>query len=89
MPIKRFADTGDVLITVSSSGNSPNVIKAIEAAKELGLYAITLSGMKHDNQSRKRGDLNFYVPADTYGVVESSHQVLPHYWLDRHIENYQ
>lgn len=89
VPIKRFADAGDALITISSSGNSPNIIKAIETAKGLGLYIITLSGMKEDNRSRKMGDLNLYVPADTYGVVESSHQIILHCWLDRFIEETQ
>ena len=68
MPLKRFANCGDVLVTISSSGNSPNVIAAIEAARELKLQVVTLSGMKQNNQSRKIGDLNFYVPAETYGL---------------------
>src|SRR5210317_197140 len=37
MPLKRFANSGDILVTISSSGNSPNVIAAIEAARELKL----------------------------------------------------
>ena len=86
MPLKRFADSQDVLITISSSGNSPNVIRAIEAASELGLKVITISGMSPDNRSRKMGDINFYVPGDTYGIVESSHQILLHCWLDRFME---
>ena len=85
-PLKRFADTHDILITISSSGNSPNILRAIESAKQLGIKTITISGMKADNQSRKMGDLNFYIPADTYGVVESSHQVLLHCWLDKFME---
>lgn len=86
VPLKRFAAAGDTLITISSSGNSPNIIRAIETAKGMDLYVITLSGMKEDNRSRKMGDLNFYVPAGTYGVVESSHQIILHCWLDRYIE---
>lgn len=89
MPLSRFANTGDTLITISSSGNSPNIIKAIKTAKDMGLFVITLSGMKGDNRSRKMGDLNLYVPADTYGVVESSHQIILHCWLDRFIEETQ
>jgi len=89
MPLRRFANAGDTLITISSSGNSPNIIKAIKTAKDMGLFVITLSGMKGDNRSRKMGDLNLYVPADTYGVVESSHQIILHYWLDRFIEETQ
>ena len=87
-PLKRFAHKGDILVTISSSGNSPNIIKGIEAAKELGLKIITLSGLKEENQSRKMGDLNFYVPAKTYGLTESAHQALLHAWLDFYIEKY-
>lgn len=86
LPLRRFARADDTLVTISSSGNSPNILKAIETAREIDMYVITLSGMKADNHSRKRGNLNFYVPADTYGVVESCHQIILHCWLDRYIE---
>ncbi len=46
---------------------------------------ITLSGLKPNNLARQRGDLNFYVPAKTYGVVECVHQVLLHIWLDKYM----
>jgi len=86
MPLRRFANPGDVLVTISSSGNSPNIIRAIDAAGQLELKIITLSGMKPDNRSRQKGDLNYYIPAGTYGVVESAHQVLLHFWLDKFME---
>ena len=86
LPLARFADPGDVLVTISSSGNSPNVIRAIETAREMGLTVVTVSGMGPDNRSRQMGDLNFYVPAATYGIAEASHQVLLHCWLDRFME---
>ena len=85
-PLKRFANPGDVLVTISSSGNSPNIMKAIDAAEELGLDVITLSGKGADNKSRARGMLNFYVPSNSYGVVECAHQVLLHSWLDQYME---
>ena len=50
LPLKRFANSGDILVTISSSGNSPNILAAIEAAKELGLKVITLSGMKDETE---------------------------------------
>ena len=86
LPLGRFADPGDVLVTISSSGNSPNIVRAIEKASEMGLTVVTISGMGPDNRSRGMGHLNFYIPADTYGVVEASHQVLLHGWLDRFME---
>jgi D-sedoheptulose 7-phosphate isomerase len=73
---------GDLLITISSSGNSPNIIKAIEKARSLGMKVVTLSGLKPDNKSRQLGDINLYIPAKTYGIVECAHQVILHAWLD-------
>ena len=87
MPLKRFANPGDVLVTVSSSGNSPNVLAGILAAKDIGLFVVTLSGMSAENKSRQRGDLNFYIPANTYGLVEVSHQMLLHFWLDQFVDS--
>lgn len=86
VPLKRYANPGDILVTISSSGNSPNVVAAIQAAQELGLKTVTLSGMKEDNKSRQMGDLNFYVPGMTYGMAECSHQALLHCWLDVFME---
>lgn len=81
-PLLRFAGEGDLLVTISSSGNSSNIINAIKTARELGLGVVTLSGLSSGNISRKLGDLNFYLPAETYGLVESCHQALLHCWLD-------
>ncbi len=80
--VDRYAHTGDLLLTISSSGNSANIIKAISAARDKGCKVITLSGLKPDNVSRKLGDINYYVPAKTYGIVECAHQVLLHLLLD-------
>lgn len=86
--IERILSEKDILVTVSSSGNSPNVIRAIEEAKKKGAYVITVSGKKAENKSRRLGDLNFYVPLDTYGLVESAHAVLLHDALDTFLEKY-
>lgn len=88
VPLKRFANPGDILITISSSGNSPNIIDAILVARKFDLHVITISGMKPDNKSRQLGDLNFYIPANTYGLAEAAHQALLHCWLDLYMEQY-
>jgi D-sedoheptulose 7-phosphate isomerase len=80
-----YSKKGDLLVTISSSGNSLNIIKSIEMAREKGMGVVTFSGLKPDNQSRKMGDLNFYIPAKTYGIVECAHQVLLHVWLDQYM----
>ena len=86
--INRICSERDMLITISSSGNSPNVVKAIATAKKKGCYVITVSGKTPDNQSRQSGDLNFYVPLKTYGMVESAHAVLLHAALDYFLDKY-
>jgi len=82
-PLRLYGHKDDILVTISSSGNSPNILQAIDTAEELGLRVITFSGLRPDNRCRGRGELNFFVPAKTYGIVECSHQVLLHAWLDR------
>lgn len=86
--IERILTDRDILITISSSGNSPNVIRAIEEARKKGAFIITVSGKDAANRSRALGDLNFYVPLDTYGLVESAHAVLLHNALDAFLEQY-
>lgn len=86
VPLKRFSNPGDVLVTISSSGNSPNIMRAIEISRESDLKCITLSGFSPNNRSRQLGVLNFYIPADTYGIVEVAHQALLHCWLDKFMQ---
>ncbi|MFZ5354290.1 MAG: SIS domain-containing protein [Bacillota bacterium] len=81
-PIEMFADSGDLLVAISSSGQSKNILNGVEAAKEKGCEVITLSGFSEDNPLRKMGDLNFYVPSNSYGFVELAHQVILHAILD-------
>lgn len=73
----------DVVITVSSSGNSPNIVKTLEYCLNLGVTTIGFSGLKVDNKTRALATHSLYVPAKTYGMVECIHQVLLHMWLDK------
>ena len=88
LQLERYAQEGDLLITISSSGNSANIIKAIQSAKNKKLRVLTLSGMNENNQSRTVGDLNFFVPHNYYGIVESAHQAILHCWLDKYMDEY-
>jgi len=83
-PVSWYGSARDMLVAISSSGDSSDIINAIKAARQVGARVVTLSGMKPDNRCRQLGDLNFYIPAHTYGVVEACHQVLLHAWLDCH-----
>ena len=82
-PIELWAEPGDLLVTVSSSGKSENIVRALEAARKLGCRIITLSGFGPENPSRQIGELNFYVGSDVYGYVETAHSALLHFLTDR------
>ena len=86
--IGKMLTDKDMVIAISSSGNSPNIVKAIDKANEIGCYVVSVSGKKEDNKIRKMGNLNFYVPLFTYGMVESAHAVLLHSWIDRYQDKY-
>lgn len=81
-PIQFFGRPDDILIAISSSGQSENILRAVSAARELGIYIITLSGFKKDNPLRKMGHLNFYVPSLSYGLVEVAHHAICHFMVD-------
>jgi D-sedoheptulose 7-phosphate isomerase len=85
LPLDRLARAGDLLIAISSSGSSPNIVRALERAQALRLQIVTLSGRKPDNPSRRFGDVNIYVPNQRYGWIEPSHHVVLHYWLDQYL----
>jgi len=87
-PLGRFARAGDMLISISSSGASANILRALERARQMQMAIVTVSGKSADNPSRAAGDLNFYVPAARYGWIESGHHVLLHYWLDQYLNTH-
>lgn len=81
-PINMFAEKGDVLFAISSSGRSKNILNGAAEAKKKGCSVITLSGFSKDNPLSKEGIINFYVPAPGYGYVEVLHQYICHFILD-------
>ena len=81
-PVEMFADSGDVLIAISSSGRSESILLGAKAAEGMGCKVITMSGFSVDTPLRSMGDLNFYVPSDSYGHVEIVHLALCHCILD-------
>lgn len=76
---------GDLLIAISSSGRSPNILNAVAAARDKGAAVLTLSGFAADNPLRRLGDVNLYVPNGEYGFVEITHLALLHCILDLHL----
>jgi D-sedoheptulose 7-phosphate isomerase len=80
--LKIYIEPGDLLVAISSSGNSPNILNAVEVAKTKQAHVITLSGFNRDNKLQDRGVVNFYIGSNSYGVVECFHQVILHSLLD-------
>jgi D-sedoheptulose 7-phosphate isomerase len=81
-PIEMFADKDDLLIAISSSGQSKNIINGAKAAQKNKCKIVTLSGFAKENPLRTLGDLNFYVPSNEYGHVEIIHHSICHYVYD-------
>ena len=82
-PVQLWAEPGDLLITVSSSGKSQNILRAVKASSDMRCQIVTLSGFRPDNPLRQMGDINFYVGSDIYGYVETAHAALAHFITDR------
>lgn len=74
--LELLAKKDDLLIAISSSGNSENIIKAVKTMKKIGGKVITFSGFKSDNKLKTLGDINVYVPVEHYGMVESIHNLI-------------
>jgi D-sedoheptulose 7-phosphate isomerase len=80
--IELYAARGDLILAISSSGGSANILHAVDAARKRQCAVVTLSGFAADNPLRGRGDLNFYIASDRYGFVEIGHLTLCHAILD-------
>jgi D-sedoheptulose 7-phosphate isomerase len=75
----------DMVVAMSCSGKSANIIDAVKFARAAGNYVVTLTGFEPDNPLRLLGSLNFYVPASEYGFVQLAHESVLHAACD--IEN--
>jgi D-sedoheptulose 7-phosphate isomerase len=76
------ARPGDLLIAISSSGRSPNILAAVKMARTRECKVATFSGFTEKNELRLAGDVNFYVRSGEYGFVEIAHLALCHAVLD-------
>lgn len=75
--VKAFAQEGDVVIAISTSGNSPNVLKAVEAARKKKTKTIAFTGAKGDKLASKT-DYVFAVPSAVTPRIQETHNVLGH-----------
>jgi len=75
--IESYGDKGDLVILISSSGKSQNIINAAIRAKSMGIFVVTLSGFDKNNPLKKLGDINLWLDSKGYNIVEMTH----HIWL--------
>lgn len=75
--LESQARPGDVLIAISSSGRSPNIVNALAWARQHDLRTIALTGFS-GGEARKLADVTIHVECDNYGVVEDMHQAVMH-----------
>ena len=87
--LEMVAQSGDILVAISSSGNSPNIVKAVKTAQEMECVTVTLSGFGENNAIRSMGDYNLYVPSKEYGIVESAHNAILQHVVDELMERNQ
>ena len=75
--LSSYADRGDLLICISSSGESKNIINGAKFAKKMGCNIITLTGFDKKNKVRKIGHINLWLNSNNYNLIEMTH----HIWL--------
>lgn len=80
--IELHARAGDLVLAISSSGRSANILNAVDTARSRKCTVVTLSGFASENPLRDCGDINFYIASDRYGFVEIGHLTICHAILD-------
>tara|TARA_B100000287_G_C20399574_1_gene689052 strand:+ start:236 stop:790 length:555 start_codon:yes stop_codon:yes gene_type:complete len=75
--IEYYSDRNDLIILISSSGKSSNMVNAAKFIKMKKMKLITFTGFDIDNPLKKLGDLNFWVNSKSYNIIENTHQI----WL--------
>ena len=81
-PLQHSACEGDLLLAISSSGCSPNIIAAIKTARRMKLSIVSLTAMHPNNPIRSMADLNIHIKAPSYSLAETCHAAILHYWMD-------
>ncbi|MCS6801471.1 MAG: SIS domain-containing protein [Chloroflexota bacterium] len=76
-PLATFARPGDVLVAISASGNSPNVLEAVATAEALGLTIIGLTGFD-GGALRSRSTISIHIPVHSYEIAEDIHLMVCH-----------
>ncbi|MBP7829638.1 MAG: SIS domain-containing protein [Kiritimatiellae bacterium] len=81
LQLRQFGQKGDLLVVISGSGNSPNVVRAAEYAKSIGMIVVALTGFD-GGKMRALADLNVHVPHPNMCQSEAVHSILQHLVAD-------
>jgi len=82
-------NSNDLVVTISSSGNSKNIVNVIKYCNEKKIQTVGFSGLNNNNLTKKLSNFSIYVPCKTYGFAECIHQFFLHLWLDKYMEIYE
>jgi D-sedoheptulose 7-phosphate isomerase len=80
--LRNLGRRGDVLVAISGSGNSPNVLRAVEYARSTGIKTIGVTGFD-GGKLRKLADESVHIPVDDMGMTEALHSVVFHLVMSR------
>ena len=75
--LKSYADKDDLVVLISSSGRSPNIVNAAKYCNKNKIKLVTFTGFKKDNPLKKLGRLNFWMNSNEYNIIEMTH----HIWI--------
>jgi D-sedoheptulose 7-phosphate isomerase len=75
--LESLAENGDIALAISGSGNSPNVIRGLEAARRLGAETLVLTGFE-GGRAKALADLCLVVPSDSMQLIEDAHLCATH-----------
>lgn len=88
LKIEEVSDK-DLVITISSSGNSKNIVNVLNHCRDSKILTLSFSGLNSTNKSISLSKYSIYVPCKTYGMVECIHQILLHLILDHSMEIFE
>ncbi len=85
--IKCYTNKNDMIILISSSGKSINIVNAAKYCKKKSINLITFSGFDKNNPLSKLGKINFHIKSKQYNFIEMSHHIILVYLVDYFAKN--
>lgn len=80
--VRALASPGDILLAITTSGTSPNVVNASRVAREIGMICIALTGSGRQTPLAKLADVRIQIPSVETSIVQEMHTFVLHYWCD-------